>query len=135
MLEMYEKYGYYKDAVIAVAHKGIEGLAKIKSIMENLRNNPPKTIGDYKVLKTRNYDKDEIVDLATGEKTTTGIPKSNVLYYEMEGDAWLAVRPSGTEPKIKFYFGLKGDSLEQSAELSKEFEVKLQGLINSLVNA
>ncbi|MBR0119858.1 MAG: phospho-sugar mutase, partial [Eubacterium sp.] len=132
MLEMYEKYGYYKDAVIAVAHKGIEGLAKIKSIMENLRNNPPKTIGDYKVLKTRDYDKDEIVDLATGEKTTTGIPKSNVLYYEMEGDAWLAVRPSGTEPKIKLYYGVVGDSLDDADKKSVTLGEQVKALLDSL---
>ena len=132
MLEMYEKYGYYKDAVIAVAHKGIEGLAKIKSIMENLRNNPPAEIGGYKVLKTRDYDKDEIVDLATGAKTTTGIPKSNVLYYEMEGDVWLAVRPSGTEPKIKLYYGVVGDNLEDADQKSEKLGEQVKALLDSL---
>ena len=132
MLDMYEKYGYYKDAVIAITHKGIEGIAKIKSIMETLRNNPPKQLGDYKVLVTRDYDKDEICDLATGEKRPTGIPKSNVLYYEMEGDAWLAVRPSGTEPKIKLYYGVVGSDLEDADKKSLALGEQVKSMLDKL---
>ena len=132
MLEMYEKYGYYKDAVIAITHKGIEGLAKIKNIMETLRNNAPTQLGDYKVLVTRDYQEDVIRDLSTGETKPTGIPKSNVLYYEMEGDAWLAVRPSGTEPKIKLYYGVVGkdmaDADEKSAKLGEQVKAMLDKL-------
>ena len=123
MLAMYEKYGYYKDDIRAITMKGIEGLEKIQNILATLRDNAPTAIGDYKVLKARDYKLDVIKDLQTGETTTTGLPESNVLYYELNDDAWVCVRPSGTEPKVKFYYGVKGTSLEdadaKSAELGK----------------
>ena len=112
MIAMYEKYGYYKDAVKAIGLSGIEGLAKIQSIMETLRNNTPTEVGGYKVTSARDYKLDTIKDMATGEVKPTGLPSSNVLYYDLEDGAWICVRPSGTEPKIKFYFGVKGTSLE-----------------------
>ena len=118
MLAMYERYGYYKDDVKSVSLKGIEGLAKIQSIMENLRGQCPQTIGDYKVLSMRDYKLDKVTDLATGKVTGTGLPASNVIYYDLSDDAWLCVRPSGTEPKIKLYYGVKGTSLEDAAEKS-----------------
>ena len=118
MVEMYERYGYYKDDVKSVSLKGIEGLAKIQSIMENLRGQCPETIGDYKVLSMRDYKLDKVTDLATGQVTATGLPASNVIYYDLSDDAWLCVRPSGTEPKIKLYYGVKGISLEDAAEKS-----------------
>ena len=114
MIDMYEKYGYYKDDVKAITLKGIEGLEKIQTILETLRADAPKEIGGYKVLKVRDYKKDTITDLADGKVTPTGLPASNVLYYELEDDAWVCVRPSGTEPKVKFYYGIKGTSLELS---------------------
>ena len=111
MIDMYEKYGYYKDDIQAITLKGIEGLQKIQEIMETLRNETPSEIAGYKVLSARDYKKDTITDLATGEVTPTGLPGSNVLYYELSDNAWCCVRPSGTEPKIKYYFGVKGTSL------------------------
>ena len=102
MIDMYEKYGYYKDDIKSITLKGIEGLEKIQSILETLRNNPPAQIGDYKVTSARDYKKDTIKNLETGEVTATGLPSSNVLYYDLTDDAWLCVRPSGTEPKLKF---------------------------------
>ena len=114
MIDMYEKYGYYKDDVKAITLKGIEGLEKIQTILETLRADAPKEIGGYKVLKVRDYKKDTITDLADGKVTPTGLPASNVLYYELEDDAWVCVRPSGTEPKVKFYYGIKGTSLEEA---------------------
>ena len=120
MLEMYEKYGYYKDNVISITHKGMEGLAKIKAIMDSLRENPPMSFGDYKVTSTRDYQLDVIKDLATGETRPTGIPKSNVLYFDLEDNAWLCVRPSGTEPKIKVYFGVVGKDLADADAKSQE---------------
>ena len=120
MLDMYEKYGYYKDNVIAITHKGIEGLQKIQSIMDNLRKNPPMKFGNYDVTAVRDYLKDEIVNVKTGEKKPTGIPKSNVLYFELTEDAWLCVRPSGTEPKIKLYFGVVGKDLADADEKSEK---------------
>ena len=132
MQDMYKKYGYYYDNVIAITHKGIEGLAKIKSIMDTLRANPPKAFGEFKVLVTRDYQEDVIVDLATGEKRPTGIPKSNVLYYEMEDDAWLAVRPSGTEPKIKLYYGVVGSDMEDARAKSEALGEQVKAMLDTL---
>ena len=132
MLDMYEKYGYYKDNVIAITHKGIEGLQKIQSIMDNLRKNPPMKFGNYDVTAVRDYLKDEIVDVKTGEKKPTGIPKSNVLYFELTEDAWLCVRPSGTEPKIKLYFGVVGKDLADADEKSEKLAVIVKDLLNQL---
>lgn len=124
MIEMYERYGYYKDDIQAITLKGIEGLAKIQEILETLRKNPPAEIAGYKVLRARDYKADTICDMETGEVSSTGLPNSNVLYYDLSDDAWLCVRPSGTEPKVKFYYGVKGTSLadadEKSAAMGKE---------------
>ena len=133
MISMYEKYGYYKDDVQALTMKGIEGLEKIQNIMQTLRDNPPAEIGSYKVLKARDYQKDTIKDLTTGEVTGTGLPKSNVLYYELTDDAWLCVRPSGTEPKVKFYYGIKGTSLKDADEKSEELGKEVLALVDKLV--
>ena len=94
--------------------KGIDGAAEIKAKMDRFRNEPPKELGGLRVLASRDYQKDERKDFATGEVTSTGLPASNVLYYELEDNAWCCVRPSGTEPKIKFYFGVKGSSMEDA---------------------
>jgi len=126
MNNIYKKYGYFKEDLVSVTLKGIEGMEKIKSIMEGYRKNPPKQIGDYKVLRFRDYKNDTITDLETGNVTPTGLPKSDVLYFELNDDAWCAIRPSGTEPKIKFYFGVKGSSMEEASE-------KLQKLMNDEV--
>jgi len=124
MVDMYDKYGYYKDDIQSITLKGIEGLQKIQEILETLRKNPPAEVGGYQVVKARDYQAETIKDIATGEVTGTGLPKSNVLYYDLTDDAWLCVRPSGTEPKVKFYYGIKGASLadadEKSAKLGKE---------------
>ena len=133
MIDMYEKYGYYKDDVKSIGLSGIEGLAKIQSILESLRKNPPKEIGGYKILSARDYKKDEIVDLATGEVKPTGLPNSNVLYYDMTDDAWLCVRPSGTEPKIKFYYGIKGTYLEDADEKSAELGKAVLAMIDAMM--
>ncbi len=133
MIDMYEKYGYYKDDVKSVGLSGIEGLAKIQAIMTELRENPPKEIGGYHVLSFRDYKKDEITDLTTGGKKPTGLPNSNVLYFDMNDDAWLCVRPSGTEPKIKFYFGIKGTSLEDADEKSAQLGKAVMAMIDEMV--
>ena len=133
MIDMYEKYGYYKYDVKAISLSGIEGLAKIQSIMETLRNNPPKELAGYKVLSSRDYKKDEIVDLESGTVTPTGLPSSNVLYYDMNDDAWLCVRPSGTEPKIKFYYGIKGSSLADADEKSAALGQAVLDMINAMI--
>lgn len=124
LVELYDRYGYYKDDVQAVTMKGIEGLEKIQQIMNTLRTNTPTQVGKYKVLSARDYKLDTIKDLITGEVKPTGLPSSNVLYYDLSDNAWLCVRPSGTEPKVKFYYGIVGTSLEdanaKSATLGKE---------------
>ncbi len=119
MIDMFDKYGYYKDDIKAITLKGIEGLAKIQEILETLRKEPPTAFGEFKVLRARDYKADTIKDLETGEVVPTGLPSSNVLYYDLSDDAWVCVRPSGTEPKVKFYFGVKGTSLED-AQLKSE---------------
>ena len=133
MVAMYEKYGYYKDAVKSIGLSGIEGLAKIQSIMETFRNDPPAQVGDYKVLSARDYKLDTIKDMVTGEVKPTGLPSSNVLYYDMNDAAWLCVRPSGTEPKIKFYYGIKGTSLEDADAKSEALGAAVMEIVNKLL--
>ena len=133
MVDMYEKYGYYKDDIKSITLKGIEGLQKIQEILETLRKNPPTEVGGYKVLKARDYQADTIKDTATGEVTSTGLPASNVLYYDLTDDAWLCVRPSGTEPKVKFYYGIKGTSLEDADEKSAKLGEEVLAMIDSML--
>ena len=133
MLDLYERCGYYKDDIKSVGLAGIEGLQKIQQIMATLREEPLKELAGYKVLKVRDYQKDTIVDLQTGTETDTGLPKSNVLYYEMTDDAWLCVRPSGTEPKIKFYYGVVGDSLEDADAKSEAFGAEVLAVIDQML--
>ncbi len=133
MLAMYEKYGYYKDDVTSITLKGIEGLAKIQEIMNTLRENAPAEIGGYRVTAVRDYKKDTITDTATGAVSPTGLPSSNVLYYEMTDGAWVCVRPSGTEPKVKFYLGVKGDSLEDADNKSKDLSEAVHAMIDKML--
>lgn len=128
MLNIYNKYGYYKEDLFTMTFKGADGAKKMQDMMDAYRKNTPKKVGAYKVLRLRDYKNDVITDLATGETVPTGLPKSNVLYFELENDAWFCVRPSGTEPKIKFYAGIKGNSLEDSAK-------KLDELMEAIRNA
>ena len=120
MIDMFEKYGYYKDDIESITLKGIEGLAKIQDILETLRKEPPTSFGEYKVLRARDYQADTIQNLETGDVAPTGLPSSNVLYYDLEDDAWVCVRPSGTEPKVKLYYGVKENSLEDAELKSKK---------------
>ncbi len=133
MVAMYEKYGYYKDTVKSIGLKGIEGLAKIQEIMENFRQEPPKTLGDYTVTAARDYKAGIIMDMASGAVRPTGLPSANVLYYEMNDGAWLCVRPSGTEPKIKFYYGVKGASMEDADARSEKMGAELTELVNKML--
>ena len=133
MIELYERYGYYKDGVKAIGLSGIEGLEKIQSIMNTLRENPPKEVAGYKVLSARDYKADTVKNLETGETTSTGLPNSNVLYYELSDQAWLCVRPSGTEPKIKFYFGVVGESLNDADKRAEEFSDAILKMVNKLI--
>ena len=133
MVAMYEKYGYYKDAVKSIGLSGIEGLAKIQSIMETLRNNTPKEVGGYKVVSARDYKLDTIKDMASGEVKPTGLPSSNVLYYDLNDGAWICVRPSGTEPKIKFYYGIKGSSMEDADAKSEALGAAVMAMVDKMM--
>ena len=114
MLEMYETYGYYKEGQYTLTLKGLEGSEQIAKIMDRLRGNPPKKIGEAEVLRFRDYQEEKIMDMVTGEESGTGLPKSNVLYFELLEECWCCARPSGTEPKMKFYMGATGKSPEDA---------------------
>ncbi len=128
MNNIYKKYGYYKEDQVSIVLEGAEGAEKIKEMMTSMRNKDVKQIGKYKVLCFKDVDKDYVKDMITGEEGKTGLPKSNVLYYQLENNSWCCVRPSGTEPKIKLYFGVKGTSTENATEeleLLKDAMVKI----------
>ena len=133
MIDMYEKYGYYKDGIQSVTLKGIEGLAKIQEILNTLRDNTPAKFGEYEVLRVRDYKTGIIRDVRTNEETPTGLPVSNVLYYELSDDAWLCVRPSGTEPKVKFYYGIKGTSLEDADQKSEALGKEVVSMVEKMI--
>ena len=119
MQNIYKKYGYYLEDQYTITIKGAEGAMKIKEMMDKIRNNPPKNIGKYNVISISDYEIKKYKNLKTGEEKETTLPKSNVLYYELENDNWCCIRPSGTEPKIKMYFGIKAENAETA---QKELE-------------
>lgn len=133
MIAMYECYGYYQDGITAITLKGIEGLEKIGQIMNTLRAEAPKEIGAYQVTAVRDYKNDTITDIATGAVRPTGLPSSNVLYYELTDDAWVCVRPSGTEPKVKFYFGIKGSSLADADAKAEAMKAAVNALVEKML--
>lgn len=133
MIAMYERYGYYQDGITAITLKGIEGLEKIGQIMNTLRAEAPKEIGAYQVTAVRDYKNDTITDIATGAVRPTGLPSSNVLYYELTDDAWVCVRPSGTEPKVKFYFGIKGSSLADADAKAEAMKAAVNALVEKML--
>ena len=127
MINIYEKYGYYRETLATITLKGIEGQEKIKEIIDKLRNNPVSSVGRFKVVEVRDYKNKVTQNFVTGEKGTTELPVSNVLYYVLEDDSWCCVRPSGTEPKIKFYMGVKEDTMEKA-------NTKLEELKNAMLD-
>ena len=133
MIAMYERYGYYQDGITAITLKGIEGLEKIGQIMNTLRAEAPKEIGAYQVTAVRDYKNDTITDIATSAVRPTGLPSSNVLYYELTDDAWVCVRPSGTEPKVKFYFGIKGSSLADADAKAEAMKAAVNALVEKML--
>lgn len=116
MEKLFCEYGYYQEGLCTVTKKGQNGAKQIAQCMEQLRENTPERLGGFSVLRVRDYERGTILDKQTGETEETGLPKSNVLYLDLEQDAWCCIRPSGTEPKIKFYAGVKGESLEDGKE-------------------
>ncbi len=127
MEEMYQKYGYYQEGLATVTKKGMDGAKQIENLMAEQRKNPPTELGGYQVLRVRDYLEDKVVDLQTKEESATGLPVSNVIYYELENNAWCCVRPSGTEPKIKYYFGVKGDSAADAKEKLERLKTAIMG--------
>lgn len=130
MLQMYEQYGYYKEAQYTITLKGMDGSQQIQAIMNQLRDHPPKSFGDFQVLAIRDYQSGMRTDLTNGEKSQTGLPASNVLYFELPDDSWCCARPSGTEPKIKFYMGVKGGSLEEATAWVEELTEAVKALVS-----
>lgn len=129
MLAMYEKYGYFKEDLYTITLKGIDGTKQIAAMMEALRSNPPKEFGDLKVVSFRDYKTGIVRDMETGEETGTGLPESNVLYFDLTNDSWCCARPSGTEPKIKFYMGVKGNSLQDATEKVAKLTADLKAVL------
>ena len=115
MINIYEEYGYFMEGIHTLTLKGIEGAEQIQATMEKFRNNPPRAIGDLKVLSCMDVKKDEITDFTSGKITKSNLPTSNVIYFLLENDSWCCLRPSGTEPKLKFYMGIKGNNLEDAS--------------------
>jgi phosphoglucomutase len=130
MMALYQKYGFYKETQYNITMKGIDGSRQIQDIMDKLRQNPPSEFGELKVLRFRDYENDIITDMRDGSTTPTGLPKSNVLYFDLTNDSWCCARPSGTEPKIKFYVGVKGTSLTdadtRATQLIEDLKSKLK---------
>ena len=129
MLEIYEKYGYFKEGIITVTLEGADGAEQIKSIMEKMRETTPSNFGKYKIIAVRDYSTGKIKNLVTGEETSTGLPTSNVLYYELENNEWCCIRPSGTEPKIKLYMGVRGTSMQNAEEKLEELKRELNKIV------
>ena len=125
MIDMYEKYGYYREGIATMTLKGIDGAAQIQQIMDRARQSTPAKLGAFDVLAVRDYKADTRKDLKTGETTSTGLPSSNVLYYELSDNAWCCVRPSGTEPKIKFYVGVKGSTLDAADQMLEDLKAEV----------
>ena len=132
MIDMYEKYGYYKETIITFTLKGIDGSEKIKAIMESLRGKTIEEIDGDKVLASRDYTKDER-KLADGTADKMNMPKSNVLYYELENNGWFCVRPSGTEPKIKIYMGIKENTEEKANAKLQSVKAEIETLLNEMM--
>lgn len=128
MINLYEKYGFYQEGLKTLTLKGIDGARQIQGILSGLRENPPRELGGCRVLAVRDYQTGKRREIQTGKTEDTGLPVSNVLYFELEGQGWCCVRPSGTEPKIKYYFGVKGTSLEDAGRKLELLKKDLTGL-------
>lgn len=128
MVSLYETYGYYKEGLHTVTLKGVTGQAKIAEIMDSFRKNPPKSFGAFQVNAFRDYDANVIIK-EDGSRTETGLPKSNVLYFDLENDCWCCMRPSGTEPKIKFYMGVKGKDLADADSMLENLTKSVLALV------
>ena len=129
MNDIYEKYGYYKEEQVSIVREGVQGAQEIKDMMTKMRNTDIEKIGNYRVLTFKDVEKDTVKNMQTGEITKTGLPQSNVLYYELEDNAWCCIRPSGTEPKIKLYMGVKGNSEEDANKKLLELKEAMMQIV------
>lgn len=130
MINLYEKYGYYKEGLATITMEGADGAEKIKEVMEKLKQNKPTEFGEYKVIKTKDYKESTCIDMETGKESIINLPKSNVLYYDLEDNGWCCVRPSGTEPKIKFYMGVKAKTNEEADKKLSKLKQKVLEKVN-----
>lgn len=135
LIGLYEKYGYYLESLQSITLKGIDGVEQIGKILSTLRQDPPKELFGMKVTKVSDYHTGKVLDVISGDTSETGLPSSNVLYYDLEDDAWFCVRPSGTEPKVKFYFGVKGATLEEAETRRDGLEKEVMALVNGILEA
>ena len=132
MNDIYKKYGYYRDGVNSIDLAGIEGIQRIARIMEYFRKNTPEKLSGYKVLFARDYQEDTVKNMESGSVKATGLPKSNVLYYDCEDSTWLCIRPSGTEPKLKLYYGVKAGSVEEADKRIKKLSEELNNIVKDI---
>ena len=132
MNDIYKKYGYYRDGVNSIDLAGIEGIQRIARIMEYFRKNTPEKLSDYKVLFARDYQEDTVKNMESGSVKATGLPSSNVLYYDCEDSTWLCIRPSGTEPKLKLYYGVKAGSVEEADKRIKKLSEELNNIVKDI---
>ena len=129
MEDIYKKYGYYKEAQVSIYREGASGAQEIKDMMTKMRNTDIEKIGDYKVLTFKDVEQDIVKNMITGEVGKTGLPKSNVLYYELEDNSWCCIRPSGTEPKIKLYMGIKGTTEDDAVNRLEKLKEAMLNLV------
>ncbi len=131
MIDIYEKYGYYKETQVSIVREGVQGAQEIKDMMTKMRETDIESIGKYRVLVFKDVEKDVVKDMKTGEISKTGLPKSNVLYYELEDNNWCCIRPSGTEPKIKLYMGIKGNTEKEAEEKLAELKEAMLEIVEN----
>ena len=129
MNDIYEKYGYYKEEQVSIVREGVQGAQEIKEMMTKMRNTDIQKIGNYQILTFKDIQKNIVKNMQTGEIKETGLPESNVLYYELEDNAWCCIRPSGTEPKIKLYMGIKGTSEENANKKLQELKQAMMDIV------
>ncbi len=129
MINIYEKYGYYQEGQVSIVLEGSEGAQKIDLMMENMRQNLPQTIGKYRVQEFKDIKFDIGKNMLTGKTFSTGLPTSNVLYYLLENDSWCCIRPSGTEPKIKLYMGVKANTMEKAKADLEELKQAMKNMV------
>lgn len=133
LIELFEKYGYVREGIDSFTLKGKEGIEKIFKAMETLRENNPKEFGRYRVAEVSDYEKQVCVNMETGATKALDLPKSNVLYYRMASGYWFCIRPSGTEPKIKIYYGVSSSSIEGSERELNIFREDVLGVVKPLL--